>query len=153
MCFGAFMGKWNINSVLLWGSQKFSCPPLNQGLDISTSPWEGAKINSPPQNPRPIVTRKCWLFYYNSSLEDTICDISDIAMLYVIISKVKGPFTIINVTFCLLIADKVGPTHPPPSCLLFWCFVTRKKCRKNTNVQVVCYRGFRDRPTHPLVCY
>ena len=36
----------------------------------------------------------------------------------------KGSFTIINVTFCLLIADKVAPTHPPPSCLLFWCFVT-----------------------------
>ena len=66
---------------------------------------------------------------------------------------IQGPSKIINVTFCLLIADKVGPTHPPPSCLLFWCFVTRKKCRKNTNVQVVCYRGFRDRPTHPLVCY
>ena len=27
------------------------------------------------------------------------------------------------------------------------------KCRKNTNEKVVCYRGFRDRPTHPLVCY
>ena len=36
----------------------------------------------------------------------------------------KGSFTIINVTFCLLIADKVAPTHSPPSCLLFWCFVT-----------------------------